>query len=54
MYDVAAGLDRCNQGSSKTVKTADGHYWYPTNLTPIGAAMSGVTLGYLCDGGVKV
>lgn len=54
IWEVAAGLDRCNQGASKTLKTADGRYWAPCNLTPMQAAMQGLVLGYrrgdkICD-----
>lgn len=46
IWDLAAGLDRCNQGMDKTIKTADGNYWFPTDMTPMQAAMTGVKLGY--------
>jgi hypothetical protein len=45
-WDMAAALDRCNQGTAEAIKTADGTYWAPTDLTPMEAAMQGVTLGY--------
>jgi hypothetical protein len=47
IWDVAAGLDRCNQGLNKAIKTADGTYWAPANLTPMEAAATGLTLGYV-------
>jgi len=46
IWDVAAGLDRCNQGRDKALKTADGTYWAPTDLEPMDAALIGITLGY--------
>jgi hypothetical protein len=46
IWDMAAGLDRCNQGRDRAIKTADGTYWSPTDLTPMQAAIQGLTLGY--------
>jgi hypothetical protein len=47
IWDIAAGLDRCNQGRGGVVKDSDGGLWTPTDKTPIEAAMCGIALKWL-------
>lgn len=50
IWDIAAGLDRSNQGRGNVVKDCYGRLWEPTKLTPMEAAMCGLKIGYLRDG----
>lgn len=43
-WDMAAGND--TQGQRKAIKTADGKFWIPTDMTPMQAQIAGAQIGY--------
>jgi hypothetical protein len=54
IHDYASGKDRSGQSRENAIKTADGSYWWPTDMSPMQAVIAGVTLGYkrgdkICD-----